>query len=94
MLDITWVGFDWSSWIPLAMVGAVGILVQASTEEMLFRGYLTQFVRRLVKNPVVFLVVPALLLPSMHIANVAALGGGPLVTLPYLASGLLYGWVV
>jgi hypothetical protein len=91
-LDFQWVGFDWSQWLPLAVIGAVGIFIQAGTEEMLFRGYLTQFVRRMVKHPAVFLTIPALLFAAPHISNVAALGGGPLVMLPYFASGLLYGW--
>jgi hypothetical protein len=91
-LGFEWVGFDWSQWLPLAVIGAVGIFIQAGTEEMLFRGYLTQFVRRMVKHPAVFLTVPAVLFAVPHIANVAALGGGPLVMVPYFASGLLYGW--
>jgi membrane protease YdiL (CAAX protease family) len=37
-------------------------------------------------------VVPSLLFAAPHISNVKALGGGPLVLIPYFASGLLYGW--
>ena len=59
---------------------------------MLFRGYLTQFMRRLSKHPAVFIGVPALVFAAPHIANVESLGGGPLVLLPYFATGLLYGW--
>lgn len=76
LLNLEYVGFNWSSLIILAIIGLVGIFIQASTEEMLFLGYLTQFVRRITKNPIVFLTIPALLFALPHISNVSELGGG------------------
>jgi membrane protease YdiL (CAAX protease family) len=77
----------------LALIGLVGVFIQASSEEMFFRGYLTQFVRRFTASPIVFLAIPAGLFALPHIANVAALGGGLVAALPYLVEGLVYGWV-
>ena len=91
-IDYSWVGFDWSVWLPLLVIGIVGLAIQTASEEMLFRGYLAQFMRRLSKHPAVFIGVPALVFAAPHIANVESLGGGPLVLLPYFATGLLYGW--
>lgn len=92
-IKLDFVGFNWSTWIPLLVIGLIGIFIQTSTEEMLFRGYITQFTRRFSKNVYVFLFMPALLFALPHIGNISALGGGILVLVPYLVSGLLYGWV-
>ncbi|MFC5178845.1 CPBP family intramembrane glutamic endopeptidase [Nocardioides taihuensis] len=91
-IDLEWGGMDWSRWLPLLAIGLVGLLIQTGAEEMLFRGYLTQLMRRLTSHPAVFLAVPALVFAAPHISNVKSLGGGPLVMLPYFATGLLYGW--
>jgi membrane protease YdiL (CAAX protease family) len=93
VLHLEVVGIDWGVWLPLALIGLVGVFIQASSEEMFFRGYLTQFARRFTANPYVFLAIPAVLFALPHIANVAALGGGLVAALPYLVEGLVYGWV-
>jgi len=41
----------------------------------MYRGYLTQFVRRYTANPIAFIGVPAMIFAAMHIANIAAFGG-------------------
>jgi membrane protease YdiL (CAAX protease family) len=84
--------FDLATLLLLVPVGFVGIFVQASAEELLFRGYFTQFVRRFTSSRILFLGIPTLLFAAPHIANVASLGGGPFAMLPYLIAGLLYGW--
>jgi membrane protease YdiL (CAAX protease family) len=84
--------FDFGTLLVLVVVGFVGIFVQAGAEELLFRGYFTQFARRFTSSRILFLGIPALLFAAPHISNIAALGGGPLAMLPYLVSGLLYGW--
>lgn len=84
--------FDWTVLLPVALIGMVGIFIQAGSEELLFRGYFTQLVRRFTKNPYVFIGIPALLFALPHIANVSELGGGLLVATPYMISGLLYAW--
>ena len=84
--------FDLAALLVLAVVGLVGIFIQAGAEELLYRGYFTQFARRFTSNPILFLGIPALLFAAPHVSNIASLGGGPLVMVPYLISGLLYGW--
>jgi len=93
VLHLEVVGIDWGIWLPLLLIGLVGIFIQAGSEEMFFRGYLTQFARRFTANPYVFLAIPTVLFALPHIANVAALGGGLVAALPYLVEGLVYGWV-
>jgi membrane protease YdiL (CAAX protease family) len=84
--------FNLPTLLLLAVVGFVGIFIQAGSEEMLFRGYFTQFVRRFTSNRYLFIGLPALLFAAPHIANIAALGGSAFVLIPYIFSGLLYGW--
>lgn len=92
VFNFEYVGFDWSIWIPLTIIGLIGIFIQASTEEMLFRGYITQFTRRITRNKYIFIFIPALLFALPHIANIKSLGGGFFALVPYLINGLLYGW--
>ncbi len=93
VLDLEVVGINWAVWLPLVLIGFVGILIQASSEEMFFRGYLMQFARRFTASPYVVLAIPAVLFALPHAANVAKLGGGLLATLPYWVEGLVCGWV-
>jgi membrane protease YdiL (CAAX protease family) len=38
VLHLEVVGIDWGVWPPLALIGFVGVFIQASSEEMFFRG--------------------------------------------------------
>jgi uncharacterized protein len=76
----------------IGLIGFVGIFIQAGSEELLFRGFFTQFVRRITANKYLFIGIPSLLFAAPHIANITAFGGGAIVMLPYLISGVLYGW--
>jgi membrane protease YdiL (CAAX protease family) len=84
--------FELRTLLLLVVVGFVGIFIQAGSEELLFRGYITQFVRRFTANKYLFIGIPALLFAVPHIANIAAFGGDVLALVPYLISGILYGW--
>jgi membrane protease YdiL (CAAX protease family) len=83
---------DPGQWLLLAAVAGVGLLLQTSTEEFMYRGYMTQFVRRYTSSPAVVMGVPSLIFAAMHIGNIAAFGGNWYALLPYLASALLYAW--
>lgn len=84
--------FDVSVLLPLALIGLVGIFIQAGSEELLFRGYYTQFVRRFTANKILFIGIPVVLFALPHISNIAQFGGSPLAMAPYIISALLYAW--
>ena len=88
----TYTNPDLPVWLASLAVAAVAFFVQASTEEMTYRGYLTQFARRFVRHPAGFLVIPAVIFAVPHYGNVAGLTG-PLGLLPYVLLGLGYGWL-
>jgi len=92
LLQIRFQAPDPGQWLLLAVVAGVGLLLQTSTEEFMYRGYMTQFVRRYTSNPAVFIGVPSLIFAAMHIGNIAAFGGNWYALLPYLVSALLYAW--
>ena len=91
-MPMEYVGLDWSQLLPVALIGFVAIFIQASSEELLFRGYITQFVRRFTANKLLFIGIPALLFALPHIINITELGGTFLVMVPYLILGLLLAW--
>jgi hypothetical protein len=84
--------FDLPTALLLAVIGFVGIFIQAGAEELTFRGYFTQLARRFTSSRILFLGIPALLFAAPHIANIARFNGSPLVMAPYFIAGLLYGW--
>ena len=92
IMPMEYVGLDWSQLLPVALIGFVAIFIQASSEELLFRGYITQFVRRFTANKLLFIGIPALLFALPHIINITELGGTFLVMVPYLILGLLLAW--
>ena len=85
--------FKLTNFLILFIVAFFGIFIQAGAEELLFRGYITQFVRRFSSSKILFLGIPALLFGLPHIGNISdSVSGGYWVMLPYIISGLLYGW--
>lgn len=85
--------FELTILLPIGLIGLVGIFFQAGSEELLFRGYFMQFTRRFTSNKYLFIAIPALLFALPHILNIAEMGGGILLLMPYLISGLLLGWI-
>jgi membrane protease YdiL (CAAX protease family) len=83
-------GLDPASWIPMLLIAAVAFFVQASTEEMVYRGYLAQFVAAFSRSPILILGIPALIFAAPHFGNVAG-ASGFLGLLPYMLMGLMYG---
>ncbi|HWU54319.1 MAG TPA: CPBP family intramembrane glutamic endopeptidase [Rhizomicrobium sp.] len=55
--------------VALAVVAFIGILIQTFAEEFIFRGYMTQGLLLLLKQPLPAAIVSGLLFGSLHIAN-------------------------
>ena len=83
--------FEWSKFVPLAIIAIILIPMQTSFEEYLFRGHMMQGLGILAKNRWVPLVVTSALFGLMHIANpeVEKLGYGILVY--YIGTGFFLG---
>lgn len=86
--------FDARAFIPFLLVAIVLVPIQTSTEELIFRGYFTQWVGRYSRKIWLPLVVPSLVFMAMHALNPEVQSYGALLTLPlYLGIGLLLAWI-
>jgi membrane protease YdiL (CAAX protease family) len=85
-------GFDPTQWIPLFFLAVIAFFVQASTEEMVYRGYITQFIYRFSKSPWLFLPISALIFSLPHFGNISG-ASGVFAIMPYLEMGLMFGWL-
>jgi len=93
LIKLKYVGFDSKDYFPLLAIGFIGVFIQAGAEELFFRGYLTQFLRRISKQPFFFIMIQALVFAYPHIGNVANYHSSLWVMMPYFIMGVLFGWV-
>ena len=86
--------FQASSFIPLVLVSVLLIPVQASFEEVMFRGYLAQGLAPWTKSRWVVLAIPSLLFGLVHSANPEIREYGFWLTMPsYILIGFVLGLV-
>ncbi|HLA54330.1 MAG TPA: CPBP family intramembrane glutamic endopeptidase [Flavitalea sp.] len=86
--------FDASSFIPLVLISVLIIPLQASFEEIMFRGYLAQGIAAWTRSRWVALVVPSLLFGLLHIGNPEIKEHGFWVAMPsYVLFGLAFGLI-
>jgi membrane protease YdiL (CAAX protease family) len=79
--------------LPFLLLAVVGLFFQTAFEEMYFRGYVEQTMRRVSKSLFVFLVLPALFFGFRHLGNIDAFGTSFSATLPYFFFAVSLGWV-
>lgn len=83
--------FDPAAFIPLAIVVILLIPVQVLAEDALFRGYWMQALARVVKSPIVALLISSLIFMCMHLSN-PEMAQGMMRVLPfYFGLGLFFG---
>ena len=86
--------FNLLEFLPYFVLAVLLIPLQTSTEELLFRGYLTQWLGRYSKGLWLPLIAPSLFFMLLHGANPEVGTYGLWFTMPfYLGIGLLLGWV-
>ncbi len=83
--------FDASIFFPLLLVVLIMIPLQASFEEIAFRGYLMQLFGLLSKNAGVALLLTSTLFGLMHIMNTEVQAFGDWIVSYYIASGIAFG---
>lgn len=86
--------FDAARLLPFLAVSLLLLPVQTSVEELVFRGYLTQWVGLLTRSLLAALILPSLIFGLLHSANpeIAAYGFGWMMA-NYIGVGLLLGWI-
>ncbi|MFN7035744.1 MAG: DUF2207 family protein [Bellilinea sp.] len=86
--------FNFLEFAPYFLLAVLLIPLQTSTEELLFRGYLAQWMGRYSKGLWLPLLIPSIFFMLLHGANPEVGAYGLWFTMPfYLGIGLLLGWV-
>ncbi len=86
--------FNLLEFLPYFVLAVLLIPLQTSTEELIFRGYLTQWLGRYGKGLWLPLLVPSILFMLLHSANPEVGTYGLWLTMPfYFGIGLLLSWV-
>ena len=80
---------DFRAWLLLLPLSLGGVLVQTSSEEILFRGYLQQSLAARFSSPLVWMVVPSLLFGLGHYAPAEAGQNATLVALWAVVFGVM-----
>lgn len=84
--------FNWSSFIPLFLIGLFILPIQTTAEELVFRGYLLQAIIHFYKAPWFALLITSILFGMIHSANpeIQEYGFVPM-QLYYISAGLFLG---
>jgi len=86
--------FNLSAFIPLLFISILLIPVQTTSEELLFRGYLTQGVAGITNNRWLAILIPSLIFGLIHSFNPEIKEFGFWITMPqYIFFGLLFGLI-
>lgn len=85
--------FDAEKFLPLVLVAFALIPLQASTEELFFRGYLMQGFSLLVKNKIGSLGIVTVLFVLAHMSNPEFASGSPLFLLDYVLMSVFLGLI-
>jgi uncharacterized protein len=82
--------FDLDQWFPLLIVALILTPIQTSVEELLYRGYLTQGLGRITKNPLVLALIPSIAFAIPHFGNPEMARGFFWGAMTYLCWGIFF----
>ncbi|UTB33643.1 MAG: CPBP family intramembrane metalloprotease [Methanobacterium sp. ERen5] len=88
------INFDYPSLVYLIILSLLVFPLQASFEEIFFRGYLMQGISLIFKKPVVSLVLTTVIFASIHYFNGSSLSGSISIVISAMILGLMLGVIV
>lgn len=88
------INFNYSSFIYLVILSLLIFPLQASFEEIFFRGYLMQGFSLIFKKPVVSLILTTLIFGSIHYFNGTSIGNSISIVISAMILGLMLGIIV
>jgi hypothetical protein len=86
------VHFEPTAFLKLMLISSAALIIQTSAEEMVFRGYLMQFMASFTASPLFIIGVPSLLFALAHLGN-PELAADPGVFGFYLGFGVFMGFI-
>lgn len=81
-----------SEWLALFFLAFISFFIQAATEEMVYRGYISQFIYRITKRPYLVIVISSFIFSLPHFGNITG-ANGIYAILPYIEMGIMFGWL-
>lgn len=90
------VSWDWAQWWRIAPLALLLIPLQATAEELVFRGYVMQAMARLIRHPFLIIVLSGVVFMLPHLSNPemnGALGGAVPMACNYLGMGMGLAWL-
>jgi len=85
-------GCNTYEWFSLFLLAFLAFFIQAATEEMVYRGYISQFIYRITKNPLLVVLVSSIIFSLPHFGNITG-ANGIYAVLPYIEMGVMFGWL-
>jgi len=92
-IKTTFVPHDLLEYIPVVVVSFFFIFIQITAEELVFRGYLMQALRRITANPIFIIGVTGVLFGAPHLPNLGPAGLPWYGLLIYMMDGWLLAWL-
>lgn len=85
--------FQPAKWLPFALLALVLIPLQSSAEELLFRGYLMQWLARILHTKVALVLLSGFFFALPHFVNPEMQSGFTLMAAYYFLTGALLAWI-
>lgn len=90
--DFTFNITDWETYAWLVLATLILVPIQTTSEELVFRGLLLQWVAKFTKNPIILAIIVGAIFGSLHFAN-PEMADGWIIALDYLFSGFILTYI-
>jgi uncharacterized protein len=91
--DYKWNDFDLSRFIWLLVAAIFLVPIQTTTEELFFRGFLLQWVRKLVKQPILLAIIVGFIFGALHFGNPEMSNSAFWAGLDYVFTGFMWSYI-
>ena len=92
-VNITFEAPELGVYLPFVVAAFLAFFIQTSAEEMVFRGYFMQTIRRFTANPVILVLSVGLIFGLMHYGNLATFGWPWYGVVLWMVDGALLAWL-
>ncbi|GMB08352.1 CPBP family intramembrane glutamic endopeptidase [Thermolongibacillus altinsuensis] len=91
--DYKWNDFDPSRFIWLLVAAIFLVPIQTTSEELFFRGFLLQWIGKLIKQPILLAMIVGLIFAALHFGNPEMSIGALWVGLDYIFTGFIWTYI-
>lgn len=90
--DFTFNITDWETYAWLVLASLILVPIQTTSEELVFRGLLLQWIAKFTKNPIILAIIVGAIFGSLHFAN-PEMSDGWIIALDYLFGGFILTYI-